>query len=271
MYVSSCKWVQVSEECEIALKYLVKKNEGFQLPSVFQCSSKILTPKDIWSANESVVKCLNKLSVSKKWAWSVKKMKPQLLLACQPSLNFIHDYLWLNVSEKVSFQLIEMWNRYFSGIRAFSFDITHASVKLLMCSALPCPESIYQHKWFTKGKPIVAILKATFQVGGIFGTVLITGPTKKLCFNMSKRSLCHSSTTNRHLYTSTRNTQPFVFLTTFVDKWQQSSGTCSANTTLSMLQFWLTVLTNSNHSMLQSINPSKMRSEADFRVSMQVK
>ena len=73
---------------------------------------------------------------------------------------------------------------------------------------------------------------------------------------------------NGHLYTSTRNTQPFVFLTTFVDKWQQSSRTCSANTTLSMLQFRLTVLTNSNHSMLQSINPSKMRSEADFRVDM---
>ena len=43
----------------------MKKNEGLQLPSVSQCSSKILTPKDIRSANESVVKCLNKPSVSK--------------------------------------------------------------------------------------------------------------------------------------------------------------------------------------------------------------
>ena len=58
--------MQVSEEREMALlKYLVKKNKGFQLPSVSQCSSKILTLKDIRSANESVVKCLNKPSVSK--------------------------------------------------------------------------------------------------------------------------------------------------------------------------------------------------------------
>ena len=45
------------------LKCFVQKNEGFQLPNASQCSSKILTPKDIQSANKSIVKCLNKPSV----------------------------------------------------------------------------------------------------------------------------------------------------------------------------------------------------------------
>ena len=54
--------MRVSEEREMALlKYsVVKKNEGFQLPSVSQCSSKILTPKDIRSLDAYVNRTLLK-------------------------------------------------------------------------------------------------------------------------------------------------------------------------------------------------------------------
>lgn len=47
------------------LKYLVKKKESFQVPDPSQCSSKLLSLKDIQSANEGVLKCLGNPTVPK--------------------------------------------------------------------------------------------------------------------------------------------------------------------------------------------------------------